>query len=78
MEDCDLTDAGGSFVTAVSGAARIDSTLSFCLIHGGHLDMTVLGGCRWTRWAWGAPSRMIASAKRCNSAASWCVSIRRR
>ncbi|MEP4377801.1 MAG: 3-oxoacid CoA-transferase subunit B [Alphaproteobacteria bacterium] len=44
MEDPNLTDAGGSFVTAVPGAASIDSTFSFGLIRGGHLDMTVLGG----------------------------------
>lgn len=44
MEDPYLTDAGGGFVTAVPGAASIDSAMSFGLIRGGHLDMTVLGG----------------------------------
>lgn len=44
MEDPTLTDAGGAFVTAVPGAASIDSAMSFGLIRGGHLDMTVLGG----------------------------------
>ena len=44
MEDEDLTDAGGGFVTAIPGAVRIDSNMSFGLIRGGHLDMTVLGG----------------------------------
>lgn len=44
MEDAHLTDAGGGFVSAVPGAASIDSAMSFGLIRGGHLDMTVLGG----------------------------------
>ncbi|WP_238123543.1 MULTISPECIES: 3-oxoacid CoA-transferase subunit B [unclassified Xanthobacter] len=44
MEDPYLTDAGGGFVSAVPGAASIDSAMSFGLIRGGHLDLTVLGG----------------------------------
>lgn len=44
MEDVHLTDAGGAFVSARPGAAAFDSALSFALIRGGHLDMTVLGG----------------------------------
>ena len=43
MEDVHLTDAGGAFVSALPGAVAFDSALSFALIRGGHLDMTVLG-----------------------------------
>jgi acetate CoA/acetoacetate CoA-transferase beta subunit len=44
MEDPNLTDAGGGFISALPGAVSFDSALSFLLIRGSHLDMTVLGG----------------------------------
>lgn len=63
MEDPHLTDAGGGFVSAVPGAASIDSAMSFGLIRGGHLDMTVLGGlqvnARGQLANWKVPGKMI-------------------
>ena len=44
MEDPNLTDAGGGFISALPGAVSFDSAMSFALIRGGHLDVTVLGG----------------------------------
>ncbi len=42
-EDPDLTDAGKQPATVITGAAIVDSALSFAVVRGGHLDVTVLG-----------------------------------
>ena len=63
MEDDYLTDAGGGFVAAIPGAASIDSGLTFALIRGGHLDVTVLGGLQVDEHGhlanWMVPGKMV-------------------
>ncbi|MBU1168680.1 MAG: 3-oxoacid CoA-transferase subunit B [Proteobacteria bacterium] len=42
-EDSNVINAGNQFVHVKKGACFFDSALSFAMIRGGHIDMTVLG-----------------------------------
>jgi acetate CoA/acetoacetate CoA-transferase beta subunit len=42
-EDESLINAGGGYISAIKGASYFDSCLSFGIIRGGHIDLTVLG-----------------------------------
>jgi len=58
-----LTDAAGQPVTALPGASTFDSAMSFALIRGGHVDLTILGGLQVDRQGhlanWMIPGKLV-------------------